>query len=302
LGLNFQQSSVVIEHLIDLPLAIRKKHTLYGFILKWHGGYPVNNLNDDFDRTLKLVQKEFLSFPDNTPEKEFCKADQAMRNRFEKMGIAFTTAINHNIDVKEILAAMGDEEARETIFHDFHDLFNDAVNRGILGNFTDRKQLLIAQSASNYQFNTWLQTHKNWEYRNEEQYLTYLNRDTFDEFLAQKNTGLTNVVSSTTKVIPKITMRQIALICHYTDRTVTRETAKSIVKEYSLTSGDALFNHYTYYRSKANRIGIENTKKKNDNKVQLLESVLGHFSGNATVEKLIKADISSLKEAINKSE
>ncbi|MGY4539426.1 hypothetical protein ACVW0P_003860, partial [Mucilaginibacter sp. UYNi724] len=145
--LNFQKGDLVVQHLKNLPLPVREKHTLYGFILKWFGGYPVNNLNEDFDKTLKLVQKEFLSFDGDTPEKQFCKADQTMRNKFEKYGIAFTTAINHNIDVNEILAAMEINETKETAYHNFSDLFADAVANGTLDRFNDKKALLIAQSV-----------------------------------------------------------------------------------------------------------------------------------------------------------
>jgi len=299
--LNVQNGELVIQHLINLPLTDRKKHALYGFILKWFGGYPINNLNEDFDKTLKLVQREFLSFDGDTPEKHFCKADQAMRNKFEKYGIAFTTAINHNIDVDEILTAMEVNHAKRIVFHDFGSLFNDIVNKGLLGPFSDKKALLIAQSTYNYEFNVWLQSHKSWEYRNEKQYERFLNPDFFVEFLDYKNHANPVVNHETYTYNSKPTLRQIALICHYTDRVVTRDTGKAIATEYNHTSGDALFNHFTYYRSKANRTGVENTRKKNDNKLELFDSVLTYLNGNDSAQKKIMADISTLKEAINKS-
>jgi len=300
--LNFQKADLVVEHLKNLPLPPRERHTLYGFILKWFGGYPVNNLNEDFDKTLKLVQKEFLSFEGDSPEKQFCKADQAVRNKFEKYGIAFTTAINHHIDVNEILAAMEINEPRKTVYRNFNSLFSDFVSKGNIGSFGDQKSFLIAESAYNYEFNVWLQTCKSWEYRNEDQYITFLTQNVFAEFLDYKNTG--NPVPPTGGIpnISKPTLRQIALICHYTDRAVTRETGKAIAKEYQHNSGDALFNHFTYYRSKANRTGVEDTKKKNDNKVELFESVLTYLNGNESAKKQIMADIAILKGAIGKSE
>jgi len=310
--LNHDKGEVVIEHLKNLYLSDREKHTLYGFILKWFGGYPINNLNEDFDRTLKLIQKEFLGFNGETPEKQFCKADQAMRNKFEKLGIAFTTAINNNIDVNEILAAMDIDEPSEKSFLNFNEIFSDIVNEGLIGDFHNRKTFLITQSTYNYQFNLWLQTHKDWEYRNEEQYIGYLTKDVFIEFLAYRNADSQSPSSSSVSIsptisspatTPKLTLRQIALICHYTDRLVTRETAKTIVEEYMLSSGDALFNRYSFYRSKANRTGVENTRKKNENKVELFESVLSYLNlnGSEKAKSQIVADIEALKDAISKS-
>jgi hypothetical protein len=301
LKLNFQNGELVIQHLKDLSLSVRQKHTLYGFILKWFGGYPVNNLNEDFDKTLKLVQREFLSFEGDTPEKQFCRADQATRNKFEKYGIAFTTAINHNIDVGEILAAMEVDEPKKTVYQNFNSLFADMVSKGKIARFDNRKAFLIAQSAYNYEFNVWLQTHQEWEYRNEEQYETFLTPGVFEQFLKYKNHGEPVPYSEPVSAISKLTLRQIALICHYTGRPVTRDTGKAIAKEYSHTSGDALFNHYTFYRSKANRTGAEDSLKKNTNKIELFEGVLNLLDGNETAKKQVSSDLSALKTAIGNS-
>jgi len=298
LKLNFQDGKLVIQHLKDLSLPAREKHTLYGFILKWFGGYPVNNINEDFDKTLKLVQREFLSFEGDTPEKQFCRADQATRNKFEKYGIAFTTAINNNIDVGEILAAMEVDEPMKTVYRNFNFLFADMVNKGKIARFDNQKAFLIAQSAYNYEFNVWLQTHQEWEYRNEEQYDFFLTPSVFEEFLKYKNHGEPVLQSEPANAISKLTLRQIALICHYTSRAVTRETGKVIAKEYNHTSGDALFNHYTFYRSKANRTGAEDSLKKNTNKIELFESVLSLLAGNEGANKQILTDLAALKTAI----
>lgn len=188
--LNYNNAELVVNHLKSLALSDRQKHTLYGFILKWFGGYPVNNLDEDFNKTLKAIEKEFLGFNGDTPEKQYCKADQAVRNKFEKYGIAFTTAINHGIDVNEILAAMGMDEPEEKHFQNFSDLFAGAVEENLLGPYVSTKDFLIAQSSYNYEFNVWLQTHKNWEYRNEEQYAELLTIAMFREFLIYKTKGI----------------------------------------------------------------------------------------------------------------
>ncbi|MET4139688.1 hypothetical protein [Pedobacter sp. UYP1] len=303
--LNYDKGELVVQHLKDLPLSDRKKHTLYGFILKWFGGYPVNNMDEEFDKTLKLVQKEFLAFESETPEKKFCRANQAMRNKFEKYGIAFTTAINNNVDVNEILAAMDIDESEQKVFQNFSDLFTEAVNCGLVKNLNERKAFLIRQSIYNYEFNVWLQACKDWEYRNEEQYQEFLTIDVFSEFLTyngHKNPEVpikvTPIGIISKKTNTKLTLRQIALICHYSDQVVTRQTAKIIAEEYGHASGDALFNRYTYYRTKANRIGMEDSKKKNANKIQLFESVASLLNNNESFKVKIMADIAVLKIAI----
>jgi len=178
LMLNYNNSEVAVAHLKSLPLTDRAKHSLFGFLLKWFGGYPVNNLNEELDTTLKLIQAEFLSFKEDTPEKQYCKADRIMRNKFEKYGLVMTTSLNHGIDASELLAAMEIEEPQVIVFENFSDVFATAIKDGLIEDFTDKKAFLIAQTAYNYQFNVWLQEYKNWEYRNEEQYRELLNKNT----------------------------------------------------------------------------------------------------------------------------
>ncbi|THU34207.1 hypothetical protein FAM09_24625 [Niastella caeni] len=63
-----------INHLRALPISEIQKHTLWGMILYWHGGYPVENLNPKYDTILKLIERDFHSSLANakTPEKDFC--------------------------------------------------------------------------------------------------------------------------------------------------------------------------------------------------------------------------------------
>src|SRR5439155_10612298 len=37
-----------------------KRHLLIAFILKWFGGIPVNNLNSQYNTTLKLIESVYL--------------------------------------------------------------------------------------------------------------------------------------------------------------------------------------------------------------------------------------------------
>jgi len=309
LMLNYNNSEVAVAHLKSLPLTDRAKHSLFGFLLKWFGGYPVNNLNEELDTTLKLIQAEFLSFKEDTPEKQYCKADRIMRNKFEKYGLVMTTSLNHGIDASELLAAMEIEEPQVIVFENFSDVFATAIKDGLIEDFTDKKAFLIAQTAYNYQFNVWLQEYKNWEYRNEEQYRELLNKNIFNDFLSYKKT---KALKSTNELVSKtgtnnqtvktqLSIRQVALVCHYTDCAVTRATATAIVEQYGYKSGDSLFNDYTYYRSKANRLGAETSKKKNANKLRLFEHVQAYLDINEVAKNKISEDLIVLRDSIEKA-
>ena len=180
---NFKESSKVIQSLKSLPLTELEKHILYGFILKWFGGYPVYNLDEDCDRTLKEIQTEFLRYEGETPEKAFCKVDFEQRKSFMRMGIALTTSINHGVNLTDILAAMEMPEPKTKRYSTFEDLFSDAASNNAIGEVANRQIYLIEQSRYNYEFNVWLQEFKGWEYGNDKQYLEYLTKKTFLEFL-----------------------------------------------------------------------------------------------------------------------
>ena len=93
LNLLWKQTNFVITHLEKpdstikslkaLPLTPEQKHILFGFILKWNGGYPVEKKEQynpllqkmEVEKPyfiLRLIEKEFLSYVGETPEKEFC--------------------------------------------------------------------------------------------------------------------------------------------------------------------------------------------------------------------------------------
>ena len=93
---NIKDGDIVIQHIRNLPLNKLEQHILCGFLIKWTGGYPVNNLNEDFNNTLKQILVEFLSYNEDTPEKEFCKANPETLKKFMMMGIALTNASQRN--------------------------------------------------------------------------------------------------------------------------------------------------------------------------------------------------------------
>lgn len=73
-----------------------------------------------------------------------------------------------------------------------------------------------------------------------------------------------------------LTINQIALKLFYESKIVTRENCSNIIKEFGHTSGDKLYNRFTYYSSNANRKGNPHplTVKKFSNKIQLFKSVI----------------------------
>lgn len=62
---NVDRPFDVLNQFQSLPLSGDEKHILIGFIIKWFGGYPVNNLNTQFNTTLKLLETEYLDFTEN---------------------------------------------------------------------------------------------------------------------------------------------------------------------------------------------------------------------------------------------
>lgn len=61
-----------LDVLKSLPLDDEQKHILFGFMLKWKGGYPIQVFDADEKIFYQLLENEFLSYPEQTPEKEFC--------------------------------------------------------------------------------------------------------------------------------------------------------------------------------------------------------------------------------------
>ncbi len=176
-----------IQHLKTVPVSERFKHRIYGLLLYWHGGFPASNLNDECDAILKLVQKEFLGYQEITPEKEFCKADSQLRNKWMKLTIAANTAINSGVGIETIYQALNTERVGgEVTFKNFNDLFEAAVINGALSLSADKSELLILRSRYNYQYNVWLQEDRGWEYGNEEQYESFLTKENFLAYLSHE--------------------------------------------------------------------------------------------------------------------
>ena len=74
----------------------------------------------------------------------------------------------------------------------------------------------------------------------------------------------------------KLKIDQIALKYAYEGLQITRKNGNEIAKEYGHSSGEKLFQRFTYFLSAANRKGKPNlcTPKKLDNKIKLIESII----------------------------
>lgn len=179
---NIKESEFVFSSLKKLPLNKLEKHILFGFILKWYGGYPVNNMNKDYDKTLKLIEHEFLSYPEETFEKEFCKSDIDYKKYLMKLGIASTTAINSGVNLTVLMAGF-DQEEKVIEYASFDSLFEAAVNRNLFGIFSTEEQKLIVRTKCNYDFNVWLSENKSWELGNLKEYKKYLTEEILLEFI-----------------------------------------------------------------------------------------------------------------------
>lgn len=89
----------------------------------------------------------------------------------------------------------------------------------------------------------------------------------------------------------------IALLYFYQGKTINRkENADLVAKEYGWSSGEALFQDFSKYSSRLNRIAVEDTLKKSLNKLKQLETVISLLEPEFK-EKAMN-DVISLKTAI----
>jgi len=73
---NFDNSNNVISHLQELPLTDEQKHVLYGFLLLWVCRCYPDGLRCKKQRvSMKKIEKMFLEYPNDTPEKTYCTTD-----------------------------------------------------------------------------------------------------------------------------------------------------------------------------------------------------------------------------------
>jgi len=96
---------------------------------------------------------------------------------------------------------------------------------------------------------------------------------------------------------PELKIDQIALKYAYEGLQITRKNGNEIAKQYGYSSGEKLFNNFSYFSSASNRKGTPTqcTAKKLDNKIKLIESIIELLpkdkQGRARKEVLILKEI-----------
>lgn len=100
-----------------------------------------------------------------------------------------------------------------------------------------------------------------------------------------------------TKVKEKIelSLSMIALLYLYEGSSITRKNGNEIAEKYGHNSGEKLFQNFAKYTSRQNRIGLEQTRQKNLNKLNLFEKIIPLLS-EMSKQKAID-ELNSLKGA-----
>ncbi|MCS5488917.1 hypothetical protein [Algoriphagus limi] len=95
----------------------------------------------------------------------------------------------------------------------------------------------------------------------------------------------------------RLTIDQIALKLYYEffkdKKSLTRELAMQIIKEYGLCSGDKLYQRHTFYAKKTNRLAVPETRKKLENKIQLFNSVIDILPND--YKKIAQEELETIK-------
>jgi hypothetical protein len=99
---------------------------------------------------------------------------------------------------------------------------------------------------------------------------------------------------------PELSLREIALIYVYENNPITRDNCHEIAVKNKYTSGEKLYQHYSYYSSRANRTAKASSLKTFDNKIKLFTGILDSLSSEA---KLRASDeINTLKAAFDRQD
>ena len=131
---------------------------------------------------------------------------------------------------------------------------------------------------------------KEWHYRDEAGFIPLSNYELTLFAVRVSNLVANEVLGKKENALPvapqktrALSMKQIALIHVYNGEEITRANGNEKAAQYGYTaptSGEALFQDYTRYRSTANRKGLPTPKTPTTlkNKIKLLESVGAHLS------------------------
>jgi hypothetical protein len=179
---NFLDKEKVVSHFVSLPLTDHERHILYGFILKWCGGYPTQSLNEDLHATLKLIEKEFLAYPGNTNEKYFCKADRETRMKFMRLSESFNLSYKYGLNMNLVYEALVGKVPEPEVYQNFYELFDDVVKDDSSLIPEDEHDFLILRSRYKIEFNGWLFDTKNWDGLEDENYQQLLTKGNWLNF------------------------------------------------------------------------------------------------------------------------
>lgn len=103
------------------------------------------------------------------------------------------------------------------------------------------------------------------------------------------------------QISPKLSMAEAALYCFYKGTVILKKNSSVIARKYGWknpTSGQALYQQYLWYALKANRIGVEDTDKKNRNKITLLEKVVRLLGSQSEGSHRAIGELQTLRENI----
>jgi hypothetical protein len=102
---------------------------------------------------------------------------------------------------------------------------------------------------------------------------------------------------------PKLSVPVIALINIYSNIRITRENADEIARNYGYTSkksGEGLFQDYTKYLKKTDRIGLSESKIKSKTKLRHIKEAIKHLKGKNKM--MAQEESKKLENAIEKEE
>ena len=137
------------------------------------------------------------------------------------------------------------------------------------------------------------------KYRGEENGYTKIIREWFKDEKRFIEELIPLIVKTAAKSKTKISLAELALKFYYIDQSITRKNSVEIAKLHGHNSGEKLFQLYTKYSSRSNRIGLDPSKKKNLNKLKLFESVISLLP-EANKQRAID-EMNTFKAAIDKS-
>jgi hypothetical protein len=96
---------------------------------------------------------------------------------------------------------------------------------------------------------------------------------------------------------PEFTISQIALKYAYESLPITRKNANDIAEKYGHKSGEKLFQKFTEYSSRLNRIGDPESEKKLKYKIKLIESVINILPNDK--QNSVKDEVAILQNIYN---